>query len=430
MPGNEQYPGAKRRPGSKKGPTKGSGGQRRKGLEGRGPTPRAENRVGHPKARAKARAESRAAQPTRAKQLEKIKRRFDVPEDHEILCGRNAVAEAAYASVPITRVFMAVSSQSDERLGAVVRRAALLGAPVLETTKLDLDALTDSATHQGVAIEVPAYEYTTARDLLERARALGRTPLLVALDQVTDPHNLGAVLRSAGAFGADGVIIPERRSVGVNATVWKVSAGAAARVRVARETNLVRSLEQLKKEGCFVVGLDGSGSTVVEDLTLADSPLVLVTGAEGAGLSRLVRETCDVLASVPISRSVESLNAAVATGISLYEVDRLRRRAAGAGTGPGGIDGAGSASGSDAAGGVGADRRTLLIAQPSPLRVPVVTVGQASVSRRRRGQHQLDALVQARVGEVVEIRPLEGEAPQVRGHVLDTGHAHSEEAER
>lgn len=126
MPGNEQYPGAKRRPGSKKGPTKGSGGQRRKGLEGKGPTPRAENRVGHPKARAKARAESRAAQPTRAKQLEKIKRRFDVPEGHEILCGRNAVAEAAYASVPITRVFMAVSSQSDERLGAVVRRAALL----------------------------------------------------------------------------------------------------------------------------------------------------------------------------------------------------------------------------------------------------------------------------------------------------------------
>mgnify|MGYP000866991582 CR=1 FL=1 len=137
----------------------------------------------------------------------------------------------------------------------------------------------------------------------------------MALDQVTDPHNLGAVLRSAGAFGADGVIIPERRSVGVNATVWKVSAGAAARVRVARETNLVRALEQLKKEGCFVVGLDGSGSTDIEDLTLADSPLV--------------RETCDVLASVPISRSVESLNAAVATGISLYEVDRLRRRAAG-----------------------------------------------------------------------------------------------------
>ena len=324
MPGNEQYPGAKRRPGSKKGPTKGSGGQRRKGLEGKGPTPRAENRVGHPKARAKARAESRAAQPTRAKQLEKIKRRFDVPEGHEILCGRNAVAEAAYASVPITRVFMAVSSQSDERLGAVVRRAALLGAPVLETTKLDLDALTDSATHQGVAIEVPAYEYTTARDLLERARALGRTPLLVALDQVTDPHNLGAVLRSAGAFGADGVIIPERRSAGVNTTAWKVSAGAAARVPVARATNLVRALEEAKAAGYFVVGLDGGGDAPLRGLSLADGPLVVVTGAEGAGLSRLVRETCDQIVSIPIASTVESLNAAVATGIALYEVASLR----------------------------------------------------------------------------------------------------------
>lgn len=328
MPGNEQYPGAKRRPGSKKGPTKGSGGNRRQGLEGRGPTPKAEDRVGHPKARAKARAEARAAQPTRAKQLEKLKRRFGVPEGHEIVCGRNAVAEAARAGVPIERVFMAVSAESDDRLGAVVRRAALLGAPVLETTKLDLEALTDGAVHQGVAIEVPAYEYTDALSLLDRARALGRTPLLVALDQVTDPHNLGAVLRSAGAFGADGVIIPERRSVGVNATVWKVSAGAAARVPVARETNLVRTLAALKKEGCFVVGLDGGGDTNVEDLTLADEPLVVVTGAEGSGLSRLVRETCDVIASIPIARTVESLNAAVATGISLYEVDRLRRSAA------------------------------------------------------------------------------------------------------
>lgn len=328
MPGNEQYPGAKRRPGTKKGATKGSGGNRRQGLEGRGPTPRAEDRVGHPKARARARAEARAAQPTRAKQLEEIRRRFRVPADHEIVCGRNAVAEAARSGVPIERVFMAVSAESDDRLGAVVRRAALLGAPVLETTKLDLEALTEGAVHQGVAIEVPAYEYAEAADLLERARLRGRTPLLVALDQVTDPHNLGAVLRSAGAFGADGVIIPERRSVGVNATVWKVSAGAAARVPVARETNLVRTLEALKKEGCFVVGLDGGGDTDVESLTVADEPLVLVTGAEGAGLSRLVRETCDVIASIPISREVESLNAAVATGISLYEVDRLRRAAA------------------------------------------------------------------------------------------------------
>ena len=327
MPGNDRPHGARRRPGSKKGPTKGSGGNRRQGLEGKGPTPRAEDRVGHPKARARARAEARAAQPTRARQLEKIRRRFGVPEDHEIVCGRNAAAEAARAGVPISRVFMAVSAESDDRLGAVVRRAVLVGAPVLETTRLDLEALTEGAAHQGVAIEIPAYEYTDADLLLERARALGHTPLLVALDQVTDPHNLGAVLRSAGAFGADGVIIPERRSAGVSATAWKVSAGAAACVRVARETNLVRTLERLKKEGCFVVGLDGGGETLVEELTLADAPLVVVTGAEGTGLSRLVRQTCDVIASIPIATKVESLNAAVATGIALYEVDRLRRAA-------------------------------------------------------------------------------------------------------
>ncbi|PHP53206.1 23S rRNA (guanosine(2251)-2'-O)-methyltransferase RlmB [Actinomyces ruminis] len=327
MPGNDQRHGAMRKQGKKMGPLKGSGGVRRRGLEGRGPTPKAEDRVGHPKARAKARAESRAAQHTHAGRLDEARRRFGVPGDHEIVCGRNAVAEAARARVPIARVFMAASAQSDERLNAVVRRAALVGAPVVEATKLDLEALTEGAAHQGVAIEVPAYEYVLARDLLERARDAGHTPLLVALDQVTDPHNLGAVLRSAGAFGVDGVIVPERRSAGVNATAWKVSAGAAARVPVARETNLVRSLQALKREGCFVVGLDGRATTPVEELNLADSPLVVVTGAEGSGLSRLVRETCDLLVSVPIAGTVESLNAAVATGIALYEVDRLRRRA-------------------------------------------------------------------------------------------------------
>ncbi|SDM29115.1 23S rRNA (guanosine(2251)-2'-O)-methyltransferase RlmB [Actinomyces ruminicola] len=327
MPGNDRRHGAMRNSGKKKAPLKGSGGVRRRGLEGRGPTPKAEDRVGHPKARAKMRAESRAAQPTHAGRLEEAKRRFGVPGDHEIVCGRNAVAEAARARVPITRVFMAASAQSDDRLNAVVRRAALVGAPVVEATKLDLEALTDGAAHQGIAIEVPAYEYVFARDLLARAREAGHTPLLVALDQVTDPHNLGAVLRSAGAFGVDGVIVPERRSAGVNATAWKVSAGAAARVPVARETNLVRSLQALKREGCFVVGLDGRATTPVEELNLADAPLVVVTGAEGAGLSRLVRETCDLLVSIPIAAAVESLNAAVATGIALYEVDRLRRRA-------------------------------------------------------------------------------------------------------
>jgi len=141
---------------------------------------------------------------------------------------------------------------------------------------------------------------------------------------VTDPRNLGAVLRSAGAFGAHGVVVPQRRAAGVTAAAWKVSAGAAARVPVARVTNLVRALEELRRAGCFVVGLDAGGTTAVGDLHLATDPVVLVVGSEGKGLGRLVRETCDVIASIPIRGQVESLNAGVAAGIALYEVERLR----------------------------------------------------------------------------------------------------------
>jgi 23S rRNA (guanosine2251-2'-O)-methyltransferase len=214
----------------------------------------------------------------------------------------------------------------------VVRTATALGAPLIDVSRSDLDHLTDDAVHQGVAIEVPAYSYRDVPDLLARAERANHPALLVALDGVTDPHNLGAVLRSSGAFGADGVIVPERRSAGVTAAAWKVSAGAAARVPVARVTNLVRALKDLKEAGCFVVGLDGGGPVSVGDLELATEPLVLVTGSEGKGLSRLVRETCDVVASIPIGASVESLNAAVATGIALYEVARHRRGHQGAGS--------------------------------------------------------------------------------------------------
>ena len=144
---------------------------------------------------------------------------------------------------------------------------------------------------------------------------------------MTDPHNLGAVLRSASAFGADGVVVPERRSAGVTAAVWKVSAGAAARVPVARVPNLVNALGALKKAGYFAVGLDAGGQARIDGLGFADAPLVLVTGSEGKGLARLTRQTCDVIASIPIDADLESLNAAVATGIALYQIDRLRAAA-------------------------------------------------------------------------------------------------------
>ncbi|WP_019126847.1 23S rRNA (guanosine(2251)-2'-O)-methyltransferase RlmB [Actinomyces sp. ph3] len=323
MAGNDGRRGAVRKPGSKKGPKVGTGGHSRRRLEGKGPTPKAEDRTYHPAFKRKKAREAREAQEAaiaRARTKSSIK----IAEGHELIAGRNPVAEAARAGVPIERVFV-LDNVKDDRVEEVVRLASGLGAPVYEVTRRDLDVATDGAVHQGVAIEVRGYEYRDVEDLIADSLQQLGIPLLVALDQVTDPHNLGAVLRSSGAFGADGVIIPERRSAGVNTTAWKVSAGAAARVPVARATNLVRALEDCKKAGFFVVGLDGGGDTELRDLKLADGPLVVVTGAEGNGLSRLVRQTCDQIVSIPIASSVESLNAAVATGIALYEVDSLRR---------------------------------------------------------------------------------------------------------
>ncbi len=336
--------GAVRKSGSKKGAQVGTGGHSRRRLEGKGPTPKAEDRTYHPAHKrkvARERLEEKRAQVAKAKAKSSIR----IARGHELIAGRNPVAEAVRAGTPISRVFV-MGNVRDDRVEEVVRSASALGAPVYEVTKRDLDIATNEAVHpvyevtkrdldiatneavhQGVAVEVPEYEYAHLDDVLFDAQQQLGVPLLVALDQVTDPHNLGAVLRSAGAFGAHGVIIPERRSAGVNTTAWKVSAGAAARVPVARVTNLVRALEECKKAGFFVVGLDGGGEADLRGLSFANDPLVIVTGAEGAGLSRLVREACDQIVSIPISSAVESLNAAVATGIALYEVASLRQQA-------------------------------------------------------------------------------------------------------
>ncbi|GAA4414598.1 23S rRNA (guanosine(2251)-2'-O)-methyltransferase RlmB [Georgenia halophila] len=341
MAGNSKRRGAVRKPGSKKGQTVGSGGQRRRGLTGRGPTPKAEERPYHPAAKRKAAAEKESkgdeqARPGKgqvrqprgnvvgAQRAAKVRGAVGIDPESEIIAGRNPVTEAVRSGVPLRRVLLSGGKATDERVAEVVRTATALGTPLLEVSRTDLDHLTEGAVHQGVAIEVPPYDYRDVQDLLAAAERANHPALVVALDGVTDPHNLGAVLRSAGAFGADGVLVPERRSAGVNATAWKVSAGAAARVPVARATNLVRALEELKSAGCFVVGLDGDGSVGVGDVEVATEPVVLVTGSEGKGLSRLVKEHCDIVARIPIARSVESLNAAVATGIALYEIDRRR----------------------------------------------------------------------------------------------------------
>jgi 23S rRNA (guanosine2251-2'-O)-methyltransferase len=173
---------------------------------------------------------------------------------------------------------------------------------------------------------VPPYEYAHADDLVDAAERRNETPLLVALDGVTDPRNLGAIIRSTAAFGGHGVIVPQRRSVGVTASAWKTSAGAAARTRVAMAPNLTQTLKALQERGLFVLGLAGDGDVQLDELALADRPIVIVVGSEGKGLSRLVTDTCDAVVSIPISSATESLNAGIAASVTLWEVSRRRRQ--------------------------------------------------------------------------------------------------------
>jgi 23S rRNA (guanosine2251-2'-O)-methyltransferase len=320
------------RPGAskKKGATVGSGGQGRQALEGRGPTPKAEDRSWHPAGKRKAAQERLAAakgrggasagggQQSRARSPKKN-------ADTEVVSGRNSVLEALRAKVPASTLYIAARVEMDDRVKEALSLATKKGIPVLEVMRPELDRLTgENSVNQGIAITVPAYQYAHPLDLVSRAVDRGQTPLLVALDGVTDPRNLGAIIRSTAAFGGHGVIVPQRRSVGVTAAAWKTSAGAAARTPVAMAANLTQTLKALKAEGVFVLGLDGGGDIALPGLELADRPLVIVVGSEGQGLSRLVTETCDAIVSIPISAATESLNAGIAASVALYEVARRR----------------------------------------------------------------------------------------------------------
>ena len=315
MPGNSQRRGARRNPGSKKGAVVGSGGQRRRGLQGRGPTPPAELRPGHPAQRRAAAAAERTA------------RRRSATDSPELLVGRNPVAEALRAGVPATALYVALGIEVDERVGEAVRLAGDRGLAILEVSRPELDRRTGGVLHQGIALQVPPFRYADPLDLLDGAAHWPDPALLVALDGVTDPRNLGAVVRSAAAFGSQGVIVPERRAAGMTATAWRTSAGAAARLPVARATNLTRTLVAYRKQGLTVVGLAAGASLPLDDLPVALDPVVLVVGSEGRGLSRLVGETCDLLVSIPITGAAESLNASVAASVALAEIARLRRAA-------------------------------------------------------------------------------------------------------
>lgn len=318
-------PGARK---NKKGATTGTGGNGRRALEGKGPTPKAEDRSWHVAGKRKAaneRLEAARARHGRGDAPAKRPPRAKKADEGELVTGRNSVVEALRARIPATALYVAARVEMDDRMKEALSIATKRGIPVLEVMRPELDRMSGhDAVHQGLALKVPPYEYAHPMDLIESAHRTGRPPLLVALDGVTDPRNLGAIIRSAGAFGAHGVIVPQRRSAGMTASAWKTSAGAAVRVPVAMAANLTQTLQALKKEGLFVLGLDGGGDTSLPGITFADRPIVIVVGSEGKGLSRLVTENCDAIVSIPITADTESLNAGIAVSVALYEVAKLR----------------------------------------------------------------------------------------------------------
>lgn len=370
-----------------KGATKGSGGNNKRRLAGKGPTPKAEERKKHKafklkqaedrkaralgiktagkgagnsktareleaaKAKPAARgASTRNARPAAAgKSVRDGSRRgeFLAPSARtagsagaarrsgdrvakaadaaEVLSGRNSVVEALRAKVPATALFIANRIEMDDRVKESIKIAASRGIPMNEVTRPEIDRMTGyDSVHQGIALQVPPYKYQHPLEMLDMIVARGQNPLIVALDGITDPRNLGAIIRSVAAFGGQGVIVPQRRSTGVTASAWKTSAGAAARIPVALAANLNATLKDLKKRGCFIVGLDGGGDMQMPDFKLGTEPLVLVVGSEGKGLSRLVQENCDAIASIPIHGATESLNAGIAASVALYEVSKRR----------------------------------------------------------------------------------------------------------
>jgi 23S rRNA (guanosine2251-2'-O)-methyltransferase len=355
MAGNSQRRGRRSTP--KKGASQGSGGKNRQSLAGRGRTLPADERPWHKaysgdeplpertawkqeKERRKAATEGRApkigtpgakkggkaAAKGGAKAGPRVSpgRKSATPKDApELLVGRNPVVEALRAHVPATALYIAQGIDMDDRVKEAVRTAADRAIPILEVSRGELDRMTGGVLHQGIGLQVPPYAYEPFEDLVAAASEQV-TPLLIALDGVTDPRNLGAVLRSAAAFGAHGVFMPERRAAGITATAWRTSAGAAARVPVSRVTNLTRALKSCQDKGYTVVGLDADGEVVLYDLEVAVGPLVIVVGSEGRGLSRLVGQTCDLRVAIPMASDMESLNASVAAAVTLAEVARRR----------------------------------------------------------------------------------------------------------
>jgi 23S rRNA (guanosine2251-2'-O)-methyltransferase len=248
-------------------------------------------------------------------------------QDERIVVGLHPVRELLRAGQPVRRILVSTTRASSPVLDDLRQAARQAGIRVDEVDAATIDERADGLVHQGVIALMPPFAYARLDDVLARAERAGEPPLLVALDGVTDPHNLGSIARTAEAVGAHGLLVPSRRTVGVTPTAEKAAAGALAHLPVVEVTNLVRTLADLHERGVWSIGLDGDADGELADHPLATEPCVLVVGAEGAGLARLTRERCDALVKLPMRGRVGSLNASVAAGVALYEL--LRRRSTG-----------------------------------------------------------------------------------------------------
>ena len=246
----------------------------------------------------------------------------DVMENEGQLEGRNALTEALKSGRTIDKVFIA-SGETDRSLQRLAAQAKEAGAVVVPVDRRKLDAMSTTHTHQGVIALAAAREYCSVEDMLQEAASRGEAPLLVICDELSDPHNLGAILRSAECAGAHGVIIPKRRSVGLTAVVAKASAGAVEYMKVARVTNITTTIQELKEKGVWVFGTAAEGAIPLYQADLA-GPSAIVIGSEGDGMSRLVQKNCDVTVSIPMKGKITSLNASNAATILLYEAVRQR----------------------------------------------------------------------------------------------------------
>ena len=247
--------------------------------------------------------------------------------DDGVIIGRNAVLEALESGLSLDKLYIA-KGEVDKTLGHIATRARALGSVVVESDRRKLDYLSQNQAHQGIVALAAVKAYCQVEDILENAKNRGETPLVIICDEISDPHNLGAILRTAEGVGAHGVIIPKRRSAGITAIVQKTSAGAVNHIPVARVPNIVQTIKDLKEAGLWIYGAAMEGK---QDLWQTDfsGPMALLIGSEGEGLGRLIKEHCDFLVHIPMAGKVSSLNASVSAAVLLYEATRQRRQTKG-----------------------------------------------------------------------------------------------------